>query len=80
MTKKQTVFVLKLGSQILCVRTNLLHTHKHLLTVVGVAISAKFPSYNTINRRLRGVGSVLELQTEMGTFTLEHHPLLMHLS
>ena len=79
MTKRTTVFILKLGGQNLCVRTNLLHTHKHLLTIVGVAISAKFPSYNTINRRLRSPGSVFELQTEMGTFVLEHHPLLMHL-
>lgn len=79
MTKVKTVFVLRLGAQNICVRTNLLHTHKHLLRMVSVAISAKFPSYSTFNRRLASVGSVFELQTEMGTFTIEHHPLLIHL-
>ena len=78
MTKRETVFILKLGSQVLCVRTNLLHAYNHLLASTGISISAKFPSYNTMNRRLREPGSVLELVTEMGTFALEHHKLLQH--
>ena len=79
LTTRQSVFVLRLGAQVICVRTNLLHTHKHLVLMVGLSISAKFPSYSTINRRLREVGSVLEFQTEMGIFVIEHHALLKHL-
>jgi hypothetical protein len=77
MTARKSVFILKLGAQILCVRNTLLYTYKHLLGVTTVGMQAKFPCYNTFNNRLRVVGSVMELQTEMGTFTVEHHPLLL---
>lgn len=77
MTTRKTVFILKLGSQVLCVRTNLLHTYKHLLSITNLAVQAKFPCYNTFNNKLRAVGSSMELITPMGTFSLEHHPLLI---
>lgn len=78
MTKRTTVYILRLGAQILCVRTNLKHTYDHLLSVTNISMQKKFQSYRTISRKMGGVGETMEFNTPMGVFTLEHHALLMY--
>jgi len=75
MTKRSTIFVIRLQNANVAIYTTLLHAYKHLVKITPIKDTAKYPSYETFNRRLREVGSVLELQTSIGTFTIEHHKL-----
>lgn len=76
MTKHTTVFALRLHNSTLAIYTNLLHCFKHLQRVTPIKDLEKMPSYNTFNRRLQSVGSVLDVVTSIGTFSVEHHELL----
>lgn len=77
MSQRKSIFILRLQNANLAPYTNLLHAYKHLLAVSPVSDKAKYPSYNTFNRRLRELGSTMELQTSMGVYAIEHHPLQM---
>ena len=75
MTQRSTIFVIRLQSANLVIYTTLRHAYSHLVKITPLKDCAKYPSYETFNRRLREIGSVLELQTSIGTFTIEHHKL-----
>lgn len=77
MTRRNSIYILQLHSEILSTYTTLLHTHKFLTRMVGISISAKFPSYSTFNRKLNDVGDVMEIKTTLGTFKISHCPILL---
>ena len=79
MAHAKTVFLVRVNHANLGIYTNLLHAHKHLCRVVPNNDVAKFPSYSTFNRRLRSVGSVMDIQTSIGMASIEHHHLLLRL-
>lgn len=77
MTKRTSTFTLRVGNEPVAVYTTLLHTWKHLKYMLPSHITEKFYHYNTINNRLRKTGSKEVFNTSMGTYSIEHMPLLL---